>query len=246
MGKQKLIKGKLIVSGCSYTDNIWIESHGFTPWPELLAERLGVKCVNLGASGAGNEYILSSLMEMIFEKNIGLMIAMWTQPARMDFPCDGGRSFKGWVHVHMNDNQHFSDWKHDTRRIFRQIQIGTFPTLMDKSVRECYMFQLMMESLGIPYLQIQGCRPSLNAQNSLCVESLVQGKFTDKMNEDTFIGWPIMAELGGTSIDLLLDELDPSKKKLRISQTNQHPNEEGHKVIADYLHKGIEEEYGNL
>ena len=246
MGKQKLIKGKLIVSGCSYTDNIWIDSHGFTPWPELLAERLGVKCVNLGASGAGNEYILSSLMEMIFEKNIGLMIAMWTQPARMDFPCDGGRSFKGWVHVHMNDNPHFSDWKHATRRIFRQIDIGTFPTLMDKSVRECYMFQLMMEMHDIPYFQIQGCKPCFGADEHVFLRGLLKGKFTDKMNENMFIGWPIMSELGGTHIDQVLDDIDPDRKKLRISEWDTHPNEEGHKVIVDYLHKGIEEEYGNL
>ena len=237
---------KLIVSGCSYTDNIWIDSHGFTPWPEKLAEKLGMECINLGASGAGNEHILSSLMDMMFEKDIGLMIAMWTQPARMDFPSFGARSAKGWVHVHMNDNPHFSDWKHDTRRIFRQIQIGTFPTLMDKSVRECYMFQLMMESLGIPYLQIQGCKPCFGADEHVFLRGLLKGKFTDKMNENMFIGWPIMSELGGTHIDQVLDDIDPDRKKLRISEWDTHPNEEGHKVIVDYLHKGIEEEYGNL
>ena len=237
---------KLIVSGCSYTDNIWIDSHGFTPWPEKLAEKLGMECINLGASGAGNEHILSSLMDMMFEKDIGLMIAMWTQPARMDFPSFGARSAKGWVHVHMNDNPHFSDWKHDIRRIFRQIDIGTFPTLMDKSVRECYMFQLMMESLGIPYLQIQGCKPCFGADEHVFLRGLLKGKFTDKMNENMFIGWPIMSELGGTHIDQVLDDIDPDRKKLRISEWDTHPNEEGHKVIVDYLHKGIEEEYGNL
>ena len=66
---------KLIVSGCSYTDNIWIDSHGFTPWPEKLAEKLGMECINLGASGAGNEYVMSSLihvLELVLQK-VGYM-----------------------------------------------------------------------------------------------------------------------------------------------------------------------------
>ena len=237
---------KLIVSGCSYTDNIWIDSHGFTPWPEKLAEKLGMECINLGASGAGNEYVMSSLMDRLFEKDIGLMIAMWTQPARMDFPCFGARSAKGWVHVHMNGNEHLSNWKYKIRGTFRQYEIGSFSSLAEKSMRLYYIFQLMMEMHDIPYFQIQGCKPCWGADEHVFLRGLLKGKFTDKMNENTFIGWPIMSELGGTWVDQILDEIDPERVRFRISESDSHPNEKGHKVIVDYFLKEIEKEYGNL
>ena len=36
------------------------------------------------------------------------------------------------------------------------------------------------------------------------------------------------------------------RNKLCVGAGDEHPNEEGHKVIADYFLKEIEKEYGNL
>ncbi len=55
-----------------------------------------------------------------------------------------------------------------------------------------------------------------------------------------------MSEIGGLNISGFLSEFDPEMKELRISEEDSHPNKEGHEVIADYLYKKIEEEYGNL
>ena len=46
--------------------------------------------------------------------------------------------------------------------------------------------------------------------------------------------------------DQVLDEIDPDRKKLRISERDSHPNEEGHEVMCDFLYKKIKEEHGNL
>ena len=57
------------------------------------------------------------------------------------------------------------------------------------------------------------------------------------------LGWPILEDIGGWTIDTWLDKVDGSKKrgksKLRISETDSHPNEEGHKRIANKLYKDI-------
>ena len=248
---------KLIVSGCSYTDNLYTRDFGFTTWPELLADKLGMECINLGASGAGNDYILSSLMEVMFEKDIGLMIAMWSEFERIDFQLHSrflhgspefgwGPGRRGWTSVHMHREQSPEYRKDVVKNAFIGKKVGTLPVLVEKSLRIFYTFQILMEKHKIPYLHLMGTVPCDHNDRPTAIETFFRSIFMDKINENKFIGWPIMSEIGGLNISGFLSELDPEMKKLRISEEDSHPNKEGHEVIADYLYKKIEEEYGNL
>ena len=84
----KFSKKKLIVSGCSYTSN-WASTgnlHPFPCWPELLAEKLNMTCINVARCGFGNWAIFSTLLDrMMEEKNIGLVIPMWSEVERVCF-----------------------------------------------------------------------------------------------------------------------------------------------------------------
>ena len=88
----------LIVSGCSFTTSHYRSSfhpevHALWPkWPELLADKLDLKLINLGASGAGNEYILSSLVDEINKRNVNdieMVIAAWSRCDRRDYSING-------------------------------------------------------------------------------------------------------------------------------------------------------------
>ena len=37
-------------------------------WPELVAKKLDMDCINLGQSGAGNEYIYFTLLDEIIKE----------------------------------------------------------------------------------------------------------------------------------------------------------------------------------
>mgnify|MGYP007000298305 len=56
------MKKILLASGCSFTDKNWISDFhpeidtSFPKWPELLAKKLDMECINLGKSGSGNEF----------------------------------------------------------------------------------------------------------------------------------------------------------------------------------------------
>jgi len=85
------MKKILIVGGDSFSDKdfrtfIHPELDTSWPkWPELLAKKLDMECINLAKSGAGNDYIYESLLETIqdTDKNrIGLVIAGWSQCQR--------------------------------------------------------------------------------------------------------------------------------------------------------------------
>ena len=71
----------LLVSGCSMTDKNFVSEinpeidTSFPKWPELIAKKLDMDCINLGKCGSGNDYIYSTLLEKILEKKdqIGLL-----------------------------------------------------------------------------------------------------------------------------------------------------------------------------
>ena len=50
-------KQKLIVAGCSYVDDYTKTQNlkSFPIWPDLLAKKLGMECINLGKCAAGNK-----------------------------------------------------------------------------------------------------------------------------------------------------------------------------------------------
>ena len=69
------MKKILLVSGCSFTTNIYESAHhpdlvaDWPKWPELLAKKLDMSCLNVGKSGAGLEYIYTSIAKNINAKN---------------------------------------------------------------------------------------------------------------------------------------------------------------------------------
>ena len=84
-------KTKLIVSGCSYTYGG--NDKDTITWGEQLAERLDMELVNLSCNGCGNEFILTTLTKEISKTkkdDIGLVIAMWSEFERIDFPRSVG------------------------------------------------------------------------------------------------------------------------------------------------------------
>ena len=97
---------KLIAIGCSYTEHYKDSMHtdvklDFPRWPELLADKLDMECVNLGKSGMGQEYMVAKLLDiLISEKNIGLVVIMWSEWQRLDFQFRPGKGTDGWVGLH--------------------------------------------------------------------------------------------------------------------------------------------------
>ena len=74
----------LIVSGDSCTEPYFYSAvhpdldFDYPKWPDFVGEHLGMQVINLGRGGSGNEFIYSSLQDILLEipkKEIGLIIA---------------------------------------------------------------------------------------------------------------------------------------------------------------------------
>jgi hypothetical protein len=78
-------KKKLLAGGCSYTKRIHWSSTDVIFWPEFVAEDLNLECINMGRSGAGNDFIFNSIVRGIAENDdIELVVVLWTQMFRVN------------------------------------------------------------------------------------------------------------------------------------------------------------------
>ena len=242
------MKKILLVSGDSYTDPDWYsEFHpeldiDWPKWPEILADKLDMNCVNLGLSGAGQEYIYNSLLEYITNPNkdiskIGLVIPAWSQCQRKDFQKGwGGR----WTNRRLDVDGDLNAW-------------------INKSLRYYSSFQILCERYKLPYLQVQminlfndflgGLRPGdgevkagifgknerLNYPGNVKQDKMKINKiildYESRLNYKKFVGWPMIHELGGYSMAHKI-----LKKRDKISDLDGHPNKQGHEKIAEFIY----------
>lgn len=240
------MKKILLVSGCSCTDaNFHSIMHpdldtSWPKWPELLAEKLNMQCVNLAKSGAGNEYIYSSLLDYIRthnKSNIGLVIAAWSQSQRKDFQVN-----HRWSNHRIDNAGDIYGWMH-------------------KSLRYYLSFKILCEYYNLPYKHFQmlspfkdvldGLKPGqsdiLNGTYDENFRFEFQGDSTkakfellkiinsyENLLDNNFIGWPLEEDLGGFNFNKFLND------EYKISDLDRHPNKEGQQKIMELLYDRLD------
>ena len=161
-------KKYLIVSGCSFTTDINFRSDdrpdmdvSWPKWPELLADKLDMGCINLARSGQGNEYIYSTLQDEILNRRkkdeIGLVIAAWSQAQRHDYECVSPwlkkinqANLKWPDNIRSREAEKTCTWRGEPSG-----QKGDIVYWVRKSLRYFAAFEMMCERYNIPYLQTQ-------------------------------------------------------------------------------------------
>ena len=76
----------LLVSGCSFTKRMPGEDNVERRWCDVVADKLDMNLVNIGFSGAGNEYIFRSIYDYLKDNpKPDMVIAAWSQSQRRDY-----------------------------------------------------------------------------------------------------------------------------------------------------------------
>lgn len=230
---------KLIVSGCSWGDpNFMSMFHpgmdcSWPKWPEILAKKLNMQPINLCKSGAGQEYIYSSISDYIQKTpkdEIGYVMAAWSTAPRRCYQIK-------------------NLWSND-----RQDIRGDLSYWINRSIRYQYAFQNLMEQEKLPYIHFQMIslyrghlweinkqQQGINEKTSNIVlgnlykklknESLEIIKNTKYKFNDKHLTWPSDEELGGYSLEFTI--VNESHK---ISELDRHPNGAGQQKIAEHLY----------
>ena len=262
----------LIVSGDSNTTNDFDSiSHpdmdfSFVKWPALLADKLGMKVINLARSAQGNEFIYTTLRDEIVKiedkSQIGLVIAGWTQAPRKDY-----RVYKdiytGEAKLGKPKTGSINPWKN-----LRVDTHGNLPGWVKKTLGHYLDFQILCERYNLPYVHFQmielyehfivGVLPSQTdvhfgadsnvrskypgdrvKDESTIIKSIME--YEKKLDTSKFMGWPPVGKLGGwrfkDQLDLWSDENSPN----RVSFVDNHPNELGHIAICDKINILLQE-----
>ena len=177
---------------------------------------LGMELVSLGKNGAGQEYIFNSLVEYIIQLDdkdrIGLVIPAWSRSPRRDYQVE-------------------SLWRNN-----KFTESGDLKYMITRSLRYYYQFQIFCERFNLPYKQIhmldslrfpineipdwyayRAFLPSKNNKNvnqRMIDYTVDQSPFYHKLNEEKFMGWPLIRALGGYALDQHV--ICVSKEKYRI------------------------------
>lgn len=259
----------LLTTGDSFTDNTHRSSAhplldcSWPKWPELLADKLDMDCINLGRSGAGNKYIHSAVRDFIEKKprkyngknfpkinknDIGLVVAGWSQCFRTDYQLG---KWGRWAHERMPFNKQgdLFGWVHE-------------------SLNHYLDFQILCEKYNLPYIHTQMIPMYLDfleglppTEQQIVYEGMDRIKDTitydgDKTeaykeiakillrydyNIKNFMYWEKAAlSAGGSSMNIKLFGYWPNDYV--ISEFDNHPNAKGNELIAQTLFEYYEKE----
>ena len=224
------MKKILLASGCSYTTDKYESVHhpdlvaDWPKWPEILADKLGMDCINVGQSGVGQEYIYTSIVNNINRENIGLVIAGWSRASRRDYYYHGKNHWQNDLWDEKGDNHYF----------------------INRSLMYQYSFQQLCKSLNLKYKQMQIINSYETAiwAGTKEVWPFAKGKVLSRQEhylhmqknplfnliDDNFIGFP-GKELGGFCMQDFMKHPEDY-----ISDKDWHPNAKGHQVIAEEIY----------
>ena len=275
---------KLIVSGDSCTEPYFYSAvhpelgpFDYPKWPDHVAKHLGMELINLARGGSGNEFIYSSIQDVLMEiprEEVGLVIASWSQAHREDWE------------IGTREHYPYTEFARSPWRSQRVAGKGNLVHFVRKSLRTYIAFQNLCEQYNVPYSHHQmgdlwermlfGLKPTEN-------ETLKGLDYTIKYPDElfrkdgikilhllkkyqphikNFMGWPGISEESQLRLkqevklpwpfdtyplgyNMHSKVLGYNKKfqmlhDLIISMKDDHPNEKGHKAIADFIIQNLE------
>ena len=260
---------KLLVFGCSYTDSRYLEltakdknikdhlkdnngnfTKSFSFWPDLLAEKLNMKCENYAQCGFGNDGIYSTFVDTIAEtKDIGLVIVMWSEFLRIGFEIEKRGPFKtsfDWFKINIgatNKNKELRSRQIEITEVLNKHGLISPNSLVRRSLRNFLSVQNICENMNIPYMQVMGMPPAKKSMEMDICKYIIGSPYLDKINRKTFLGWPMFPQIEeGFSCGGKLYDLDPNRDKYFINYNNVHPNAEGQKFISELLYRRVNNE----
>lgn len=248
------MKKYLIVSGDSNTANDFSSaSHpdmdfSYKKWPELLAENLGMKCINLARCGAGNEYIYTSLRDQIVkikDKNeIGLVIAAWTQATRKDY-----KEGQNWTSLRIDPHGNLPFWVEKSLGHYLNFQILcerynlTYTQFQMIELYEHYLYGLFPSQTDVeegknPYVQTE--YPGDRNMDELRIFRFIN-EYEKMLDTSKIMGWPLTRKKSGWNFKYQSDIWKNPNSPRRISAIDDHPNKLGHIAVNNKINKLLQD-----
>lgn len=260
-----MAKKILLASGCSFTDSNFKsldttiseeQRSGWPMWPELMANELGLKCVNRGRSGGGADHILNSIIEEIAThgNKVDTVAILWSGCDRWPLfdvnlnpftslleNAREGELSANWERLYNIETLVSDLWDSPSfgSSIYKTMihnQLTKICAIMD--ICKANNIKLIMNQ-GIPYfsqwhLDFLFEKKKLTKKQyitkSTVVHAFISNDLFSKIDaeRDNIIGWPFFSDLGGSCWDGRRRDLSDTY----VSNKDRHPNALGQTLLA--------------
>lgn len=261
-----MAKKILLASGCSYTDPKYQSCDpdvdpNWKMWPELMADKLGLQCINKGRSGQGADHIFDSILEELatYGDRIDTVAILWSTSDRLPFfnftlnpivECNtpwhaGGVDPFPWmddIGVGRVSQKYFNSeyfMRDDVYRTMIQNPLKKMFAIMEICEKRNIKFVMFAGLIYFDYFTIN----QMAANKILPKECTIWAREVIKLlvnnpifaevdkRKKHFIGWPMLKEIGGYSYD----DKRHGKEEYHISKLDRHPNKAGQEMITEYF-----------
>ena len=203
----------------------WEYMEPFTIWPDIISKHLDLRLINLSQQGIGNSAIYSKALDIIVSDNdIKKLIVVWSGVNRISYEQPGN-----W-------------WKrYDETYLDGKIQKGIdvpIKGLLKDYMRYIYSLQEICKSKNIDVLMCQSV--NIVNYNEWSIElgnHLLDSPYYKKIDRSIFPDFPGHTDLDGKCFSDVMSK-DNNYEKSMLNKIDQHPNEFGNKLIAEYV-KGL-------
>lgn len=256
----------LLAAGCSYTDRNYLsldttakERGGWKMWPEIVADSLNLRCINVGVSGSNNDFIFNSIMDSIAEygKEIDTIAVLWTTADRLPFfyhtllPLaemyiqnldNRSNDLQSWMDNRPGGSivdEFFRSKSFDLDKMIKHWMSGTLRKML-QLVQICdYMGYKLVMAQGPAYFSektFNDASPAKQITKNMKIDNFILSPYFNHLEKhrNKIIGWPFFTELGGWDLDLFRSKY----QNTTVSDKDFHPNRYGQEIFADlFLNK---------
>ena len=230
---------RLVTFGCSHTfgaglPDVWdFENHTpiFTQgpskyaWPQLLADKLNIECVNAGFTGASNKKIWWNALNFDYQ-NTDIVIILWSFLSRSCIITG----------PNITDHITFGLWSNDDPGVsFYKHLYGEYDMLVDFYLRCNHLHNFLISKVETIYHAETGTQHSAEISNS----SLI--KIGTDAEEQTFV--PIKDVIKFNKITFLKSSLWHIGEEIKsLALDNVHPGIEANEQFATEIYNEIKNE----
>ena len=227
-----------------------------TYWPEYLANDLGLEWYNSGEPGSGNDRIFNNAIKRITElDDIEVLCVLWTQMFRMNLwnytkEMETINTFSHGLAVFSKEDPVI----YETAELYLEKLKGRGSEFWINKYMYNYFTNIsvlmsLCKKLGIKIIMGQAMMFEPDAGGDW--SNQINTDFFDKrfgelitdidFDPKHFIGWPIKQHLGGTALQDYGTELHEQENV--VGKNDWHPNDKGHRIIANEFLKKYKEIY---
>lgn len=261
-----MAKKILIAAGCSYTDKNYQSCDpdvkvDWPMWPELLANRLDLKCVNYGRSGAGCDNIFDGVLEgietykdrvdtvavlwsgsdriPIFSYNLNPLVEIRPDPDHSDpFSWMGDIGWGSLSKIYFNSPHFLRDREYKNmihsqlRKMSTIIKLCKYHDIKLVMAQGLWLFDYHAINQAV---KEKGVPESCDIHFPEVFDLMTNNPYFENLekNRKHVIGWPFHPNLGGYCFDELRFGDRVPVDYYTISDIDKHPNKIGQELFAE-------------